>query len=198
MEKVTDEKVGGAPARCVKLRTKEWKREVCLDVATGLLLRYKNSWGISREVDYEGYSSFGAKQFPRSIRLREGGKLVAEFSLDSVSMEPPDKSLFEPLPGAVVWPACDDSKIKPPVPIYTPDPNYPEVERRDKVQGIVVVKAIIDEHGETHDVVVARSVNPRLDDEAKAAVLKWRFKPAMCDSTPIPREMNIEVAFRLF
>lgn len=198
VEKVTVEVVRTTRAKCVKLKMKEWDREVCMDATTGLPLLTKSSWGRREQVDYEGYSAVGGRQFPTNIRVTEAGKLVAEFTLDSVSLDMPDKSLFDPLPDAVAWPVCDESKIKPPVPISTPDPDYPEVERRNRVQGIVVVQALIDEHGQTHDVVVVRSLNPRLDGEAKAAVLKWRFQPAMCGSTPIPKEMSIEVAFRLY
>ena len=57
---------------------------------------------------------------------------------------------------------------------------------------------VVDEQGQTHDIVVIRSLNSLLDGEAKAAVSKWRFKPAMCGTTPISHEMKVEVAFRLY
>ncbi len=195
VEKVKEEMAGQTRAKCVKLREKGVEREVCIDATTGLPLYTKSSWGVREEVDYESYTRVGDKEFPQQIRLAEGGKLIAELSLDSLSLDSPDKSLFEPLQDAKVWPVCNDTKA--PVPISTPDPYYTDVDRRKGVQGVVAVQAVIDETGQTHDVTVIRSLTPGLDSSAQAAVSKWRFKPAMCGNTPIPVEMSIEVSFRL-
>jgi len=198
VEKVLEEVIGGVHSKCVTLRTKVGNREVCMDATTGLPLREKSSSGFQEQVDYESYSVYGDKQFPHTIHVTEAGAIVAEFSLESLSADLPDKSLFDPLADAVVLPVCDDMKIKPPVPISTPDPAYPETDRRNRVQGVVLLQMVIDEEGKTHNVMVIRSLNPRLDAEAKAAVLKWRFQPAMCDTSPVSRGMKVEVAFRLY
>jgi len=193
VERVTEEKFGATEAKCVKLGAQSWIREVCVDATTGLPLR-QNFSGL--QVDYGGYYAFGDKQFPRNVRVREAGNLVAEFSLDSLSTDLPDKSLFDPLQDALF---CDDlTKTKPPVPVWTPDPYYPEAVRRARVQGVVVLQTVIDEQGHASNLVVIRSLDPSLDGEAKAAVSKWRFRPAMCGDTPTSVEMKVEVAFRLY
>lgn len=192
VEKVGSEIVGTTRATCARLRIKEFHRELCVDAATGLPLR-KTSSMLREEVDYEAYSGVAGKQYPTRVTVAEGGKVVAEFWLDSLSMEIPDKSLFEPPQDATLWPVC--AKTKPPVPLFTPNPIYPETDRRNRVQGIVVLYAVIDEQGRVHDPTVTRSLTPGLDEVAKATVQQWRFQPAMCSSTPVPVEMNIEVSF---
>jgi TonB family protein len=196
VETVKEVMLGPTPARCVKVRVKEWGSEVCFDTDTGLPLRKKFWSGRWDQVDYDGYSTAGGKHFPTKIHLSEGDDVVGEFWLDSFSLDVSDKSLFDPLAGAVVWPVCGD-KMKPPVPVSTPDPHYTEADRHNRVEGVVVLQVVIDEQGHTHDAVVVRSLTPGLDREAQATVLNWRFKPAMCGSTPAPVEMNIEIRFRL-
>jgi len=202
VENIKEEKVGTARAKCVKLHMKqltEWGREVCLDAASGLPLRTNSSWGVREQVDYESYSNSGDKQFPAKMRVTEGGEVVAEFWLDSLSADLPDKALFDPLGDAVFLPVCSlPNKQTAPVPISTPDPEYPETERRNRVQGVVTLHVIIDEQGHIQDPAVSRSVTPGLDERAKSTVLKWRFQPATCGGTPIPVEMNIRVSFRLY
>lgn len=193
VEKVTQEMVGSVRATCVKLKAPGFRREMCIAAATGLPFRDKGSSGEQEQVVYESYSGAGDKQFPANVRLTENDKLFAEFWLDSVSVDTPDKSLFQPLPDAVLWPVCD--KMKPPVPISMPEPDYPPSATGLRTQGLVVVHLVIDEQGYTHDVAVTRSLTPVLDKEAVAAVSKWRFKPAICGDTPIPLETNLGVEF---
>jgi TonB family protein len=199
VEEITEQTIGQTRARCVKLNMQgmvNMGREVCLDAASGLPLRSRSSWGLRGQVDYEGYSNSGDKQFPARMRLYEQGELVAEFWLDSLSADLPDKALFDPLPDAVFLPVCSPpDKMKAPVPISTPTPDYPEIAKSYRIQGIVALQAVIDEQGHVQDPAVSRSANPILDGEAKATVLKWRYQPAMCGSTPIRVEMNVQVSF---
>jgi len=166
-----------------------------MDAATGLPVRTKSPRDSPDQVEYQGYASAGGREFPAKVRLTEKDKVVAEFWLDSLSTDLPDKSLFDPLPEAVVWPVCDNLKL--PVPVSTPDPYYPDVELHKQVQGVVGLQVVIDVQGRVRDMVVIRSVTLRFNEESQAAVSKWRFKPAMCGSTPVPYEMVIEVSFRI-
>jgi len=84
-----------------------------------------------------------------------------------------------------------------PRPTYTPDPEYTEAARRDRVQGIVVVKLNLDADGTPHDIKVVRGLRPDLDPKAVEAVAKWRFIPAMKDGTPFATPLTVEVLFRL-
>jgi periplasmic protein TonB len=75
-------------------------------------------------------------------------------------------------------------------------PEYPIIARNAHVEGVVVVDAIIDEHG---DVVNARVVSgpALLIASALQAVLKWKYEPTYLDGTPVSISMEVQVNFKL-
>jgi TonB family protein len=87
--------------------------------------------------------------------------------------------------------------VTPPRPIHTPDPDYDEASRKAKVQGTVVLSALVAENGKPQDIKVARSLNPTLDQKAIEAVSRWRFAPATKDGKPVAVRLQVEVTFRL-
>lgn len=86
--------------------------------------------------------------------------------------------------------------VKPPVPISQPNPDYPEAARRARIEGKVILQAIINEQGAVEGVKVLRS-NPLLDDAAMAAVRRWRYKPATLDGQPVKVYFTVVVTFKL-
>lgn len=197
VSKIAEETVAGVAAICVLSQRQLTVREHCFDKQTGLPLREQSlGSGPSEIVEYGDYIAALDRQIPRTVRVTEKGSRVVEFWVDSITTQPVDDSIFAPLQDASYWPVCDH--MKAPVPIHTPDPLYPEADRRNRVQGSVELQLVIDAKGRTHDIAVTRSVNPRLDREAKVAVSKWRFHPAMCGNTFVPTEMLVEVDFRLY
>jgi len=86
--------------------------------------------------------------------------------------------------------------VKPPVPISTPQPNYPAVARAAHIEGLVVIDAIIDEQG---DVVQAKVVEgpPLLIAAALDAVAKWKYAPTYLNGQTVSIRTHIEVMFRL-
>jgi len=86
--------------------------------------------------------------------------------------------------------------VKPPVPISTPQPNYPPVAKAAHVDGLVVIDAIIDEDG---NVVQARAVEgpPLLVAAALEAVAKWKYAPTYLNGQAVSIRTHIQVMFRL-
>ncbi|MGO9590267.1 MAG: energy transducer TonB [Candidatus Acidiferrales bacterium] len=86
--------------------------------------------------------------------------------------------------------------VKPPVPISTPQPNYPAVAKAAHVEGLVVIDAIIDEQG---DVVEAKVIEgpPLLVAAALDAVAKWKYAPTYLNGQTVAIRTHIEVMFRL-
>ena len=71
--------------------------------------------------------------------------------------------------------------------VRNPEPEYPLVNRQRGDQGVVTVLLRISEAGEVMGVeVVNTSGHPALDDSARRAVQRWRFRPAMRNGVPIP------------
>lgn len=76
-------------------------------------------------------------------------------------------------------------------------PSYPPDSRKGKIQGRVVVEAVIDRQG---DVAAARVVSAPAEDlghAAAAAIKTWKFRPATLAGEPVPVYYNLTVNFRL-
>lgn len=86
--------------------------------------------------------------------------------------------------------------LKPPKQIYYVAPNYPVIAKQAQVQGVVVIEAVIDEHG---DVVQARAVSgpPLLIPAALQTVLKWKYEPTYLNGQPVSVQMHVQVDFVL-
>lgn len=87
--------------------------------------------------------------------------------------------------------------VKAPVAISRIDPVYPEVARKARIQGIVIVEAIIDKHGSVRDVKVLKGLPFGLDQAAVDAVKRWRFKPGTLNGAPVDVIFNLTVNFKL-
>jgi len=78
-------------------------------------------------------------------------------------------------------------------------PSYTAEAMRAKIQGIVMVEAIVMPDGSVGRVQVVRSLDQTfgLDQEAIKAVRKWRFSPGTRLGKPVPVLVEIELTFTL-
>lgn len=92
----------------------------------------------------------------------------------------------------------DDGVVKPKV-ISKPQPRYPEAARKNKLQGHVIVLAMIDQQGIPHAPMVM-DMSPGAEEMAASAVdavSAWRFEPATFDGKPVDVYFTITVQFKL-
>ena len=75
-------------------------------------------------------------------------------------------------------------------------PVYPTLARTSRVQGSVVVDAIIQLTGKLANVTVVDG-HPLLVDAALDALKQWRYKPAVLNGKPIESPVHINVIFRM-
>lgn len=87
-------------------------------------------------------------------------------------------------------------EIKPPKKLYDVKPVYPPIARASRVQGVVIVEAVLDATGRVAAVRVLRSI-PLLDEAALDAVKQWQFEPALVDGQPRAVLMTTTVNFKL-
>lgn len=89
-------------------------------------------------------------------------------------------------------------KRTPPQTIQTVNPEYPAEARAEGTEGTTVLRVFINKAGEAGQVEIATSSgDATLDEAARAAVLRWRFKPAMINGMPEGMWVHVPVAFRL-
>ncbi len=87
--------------------------------------------------------------------------------------------------------------VLPPVKIFAPQPLYTEEARLGRVQGVVILEAIIDEDGNVREVKVLKGLPMGLTESAADTARQWRFKPATLDGRPVPVYFNLTVRFSL-
>jgi protein TonB len=78
-------------------------------------------------------------------------------------------------------------------------PNYTPEAKAARIQGTVLIEAVIREDGAVGDVRIVRSLDAKygLDNEAVKAAKQWTFSPGQKDGKPVPVLVTIELAFTL-
>lgn len=87
--------------------------------------------------------------------------------------------------------------VSGPVALSKVDPAYPPDLIRDRVEGTVILYAVIHADGTVSDIRVLQSVDETLDQNARAALGKWRFQPGTKNGAPVDLEAVIRVPFRI-
>jgi|SwirhisoilCB2_FD_contig_81_4392054_length_1293_multi_3_in_0_out_0_1 protein TonB len=80
--------------------------------------------------------------------------------------------------------------------ISQPKPNYPPIAKQARVQGQVVLQAVISKNGTIENLKVV-SGHPMLTQAALDAVRNWRYQPTVLNGEPVEVETTINVNFSL-
>ena len=87
--------------------------------------------------------------------------------------------------------------VKAPVAVKRVDPVYTEIARRARVEGIVIIEAVIDRQGNVTEARVLKPLAFGLDAEALRAVKLWKFHPGTLNGEPVPVYYSLTVTFRI-
>jgi periplasmic protein TonB len=140
--------------------------------------------GIAPESRFEAVPSVvdgaGAAAIERGSGVVEGVGLV--------ELPPP--------PPAAAGPVRLHSGIRAPKKTVVVAPVYPPAARIARVEGLVILEAVIDAGGRVESARVLRS-QPLLDEAALAAVRRWQFTPAELNGVAVPVVMTVTVDFVL-
>jgi protein TonB len=85
----------------------------------------------------------------------------------------------------------------PPRVIKQAKPQYPQDAFVKKIEGTVLIEALVDSQGRVSRARVIQSV-PLLDAAALQAVYQWVFQPAMKHGRPVATIIHMPVAFRIY
>jgi protein TonB len=91
------------------------------------------------------------------------------------------------------------SGAAPPELLRGVDPKYTTEAMRAKIQGVVVLEALISPSGAVQSVRVIKSLDTvhGLDTEAELTAKKWLFRPARFQGKPVAYLVEIQMAFNL-
>jgi len=140
--------------------------------------------GINRELGLEPEATAG--------KGVEGGLPdgVAGTGIVALSEPPP------PPPPAPTAPIRVSQGIRQPTKIRDAPPIYPVIAQSARVQGLVILEAVIGTDGRVKEARVLRSI-PLLDQAALDAVRQWVYTPTLLNGVPIPIVMTVTVTFTL-
>jgi protein TonB len=80
--------------------------------------------------------------------------------------------------------------------VHRVEPTYPTLAKAARVQGEVILTAVISTNGEIENLQLV-SGHPMLVPAALAAVKQWRYKPYLLNGQPVEVETTITVIFAL-
>jgi protein TonB len=87
--------------------------------------------------------------------------------------------------------------VNPPISVKRVEPLYPDIARKARIEGIVILETIIDRDGNVTDVRVLKGLPLGLDQSAVEAVKRWKFKPGTLNGQPVPVIFTLTVNFTL-
>jgi len=76
-------------------------------------------------------------------------------------------------------------------------PQYPELARRARLGGIVILQATIDREGAITQVEILRGLGLGLDEAAVTAVSQWQYTPTFYNGRPVEILLTVTVQFTL-
>lgn len=85
--------------------------------------------------------------------------------------------------------------ISGPVPIRKVDPKYPPVLINERVEGEVVLYAVIRRDGSVDSIQLVHGIDEQLDANAMDALSQWKFHPAAKQGTPVNLEAIVHIPF---
>jgi protein TonB len=146
-----------------------------------------------------------AKALPKPAEPQPVLTLPADAPSPAVAPpQPPAPPVAVPADAAPAAPAAAKPVLPLTQPIFNADyldnpaPAYPSLARRSGEQGRVMLRVLVNPAGRADDVQVrASSGSARLDESARATVLRWKFVPAKRGDEPVAAWVLIPITFRL-
>jgi TonB family protein len=86
--------------------------------------------------------------------------------------------------------------ITQPIKTHDAKPTYPAEAQDTRVQGVVIIEALVDPSGTVANARVLRSI-PLLDAAALGAVSRWQFTPTLLNGQPLSVILTVTVNFTL-
>jgi TonB family protein len=117
-----------------------------------------------------------------------GGVVGGRFSSVGPVAPPPKPVKRDPIRVGLNLP---ESKL-----IRRVEPVYPELAKKERVQGKVTLKITVDEDGNVIDASVIEG-HPLLDGAAINAVRQWKYSQTLLNGKPVPVIATVTVDFRL-
>ena len=98
--------------------------------------------------------------------------------------------------GDVVGPVRAVGDVRAPALVRRVAPEYPEIARQARVEGVIIIEAETDIYGRVRNARILRSL-PLLDQAALDAVRQWVYEPLVVNGRPRGVLFTVTVTFKL-
>ena len=115
---------------------------------------------------------------------------VADFGIPDA---PPGYGSF----GDGLGPFHVGGNIEPPVKIHDPHPAYTEEARMARIQGVVLLQAVLDPQGNVTRLQVIKGLPLGLTESALETVAEWKYKPATKNGLPVAVYLHLAINFSI-
>jgi serine/threonine-protein kinase len=151
----------------------------------------------------------GFETWRTDVEARPGESLQIVASLESGRARQKPEAAPPPSPAAAPAPVAAEPPQEPavaelgepavsqPRKISGEFARYPELARKRRIEGAVIVSMIISEAGIPEDLRIEQSADPVLDEAVLKAVGAWRYEPATRDGHPVRMQWRVRQSFRL-
>jgi TonB family protein len=92
-------------------------------------------------------------------------------------------------------PQVTSTDLAAPSPLKKVDPRYPPSLVNDRVEGEVILYAVIRRDGSVDSIQLVRGIDEQLDNNAMQALSQWKFRPAEKAGTTIDLEAIVHIPF---
>jgi TonB family protein len=93
-------------------------------------------------------------------------------------------------------PRTPSGELAGPAPLRKTDPKYPPTLANERIEGEVVLYAVIRKDGSVDSIQLVRGVDERLDANAMEALGQWKFRPGTRQGAPVELEAIVHIPFR--
>ena len=111
-----------------------------------------------------------------------------------VGSVPPIVEGTPPPPPVSHEPVRIGGQVQAPALLKRVEPIYPAIAQLAAIDGVVILDAIVDEHGRVQSLKVLRG-HPLLAKAATEAVQQWEYEPLKLNGTPTPFELTVSLWF---
>ena len=94
-------------------------------------------------------------------------------------------------------PRVTSAGLAGPVPLKKVDPKYPPSLVSERVEGEVILYAVIRRDGSVDSIQMVKGIDEQLDANAESALAQWKFGPATKQGEPVELEAIVHIPFRL-
>jgi TonB family protein len=151
------------------------------------------------------YLRQGIEAEDRALALQPLFQEAITYRAELVRLQASDDASVGPFAGfpepfeqaaARLQPVRVGGNIRTPTKVKDARPVYPPIAQSARVQGVVIIEALIDESGNIANGRVLRSI-PLLDMAAMDAVSRWQFTPTELNGRAVAVIMTVTVNFSL-